>query len=191
MKIYVYLNGVQEGPFHRNELIGKGLTPDTPVWYKGLTEWLPAGKAECTRWLFDAEVMRGVHAGRTEKVYHHQRPQQYNPEQYQAPSYEAPQQPDPQPRRQTYHAPEVQYISAPPRPQTYLVWSILSLVCCCLPLGVVALVKSTNCSSHYNSGQYDLAQKDSEDARNWNLAAVILGIVGCCGWGAFSMLTGI
>lgn len=42
---YIILNNKQEGPYTLLELKGNPyFTPDTLVWKKGLTEWLPARK---------------------------------------------------------------------------------------------------------------------------------------------------
>lgn len=64
MKIYIYKNGMTQGPYHRNELIDRGLTPETPVWYSGLSGWTRAGQAECARWLFDPAYRDRIEAYR-------------------------------------------------------------------------------------------------------------------------------
>jgi hypothetical protein len=44
MKIWVYINGEQRGPFTLDQLTNMDINPDTPVWHEGMTEWLPASE---------------------------------------------------------------------------------------------------------------------------------------------------
>ena len=66
-------------------------------------------------------------------------------------------------------------------PDNYLVWAILSTVLCCLPLGIVSIVKSTQVNSLWAQGQPDQARAASEAAKKfaiWSaIAAVIVDVV--------------
>lgn len=68
----------------------------------------------------------------------------------------------------------------PPCPDSYLVWSILATVLCCLPLGIAAIVKSTQVEKLYNQGDYKGALKASNDAKNYAIISAVLGFV--CGF---------
>ena len=67
-------------------------------------------------------------------------------------------------------------------PDNNLVWAILSTVLCCLPLGIVSIIKATNVNSLWAQGQYDAARQAAVDAKKfaiWSaISAVILWIVG-------------
>lgn len=65
----------------------------------------------------------------------------------------------------------------PPMPKTYLVESILMILFCCLPLGIVALIKGQEVNSLYQSGQYDRAQEASDKAAYWLKWGLGVGIV--------------
>ena len=54
---------------------------------------------------------------------------------------------------------------AGPEPDNNLVWAILSTVLCCLPLGIVSIVKSTSVSKLWAAGDYAGAQKAADEAR--------------------------
>ncbi|MGM9694188.1 MAG: CD225/dispanin family protein [Alloprevotella sp.] len=82
----------------------------------------------------------------------------------------------PQPQRATLHSQTYQQ----PRPDNHLVWAILATVCCCLPFGIVAIVKSMQVNDFYNSGKYDQALIAAEEAKNWCLVSLVLGIISCC-----------
>lgn len=54
MKIWIHLNGTQQGPYDLNQLGNLPVDPSTPVWYDGLQGWMPAGQAPATASLFAA-----------------------------------------------------------------------------------------------------------------------------------------
>ncbi|KAG9465987.1 hypothetical protein GDO78_017386 [Eleutherodactylus coqui] len=59
----------------------------------------------------------------------------------------------------------------------YMCWSIVSLLCCCLPIGVAALIFS--CKTQDANARQDLnsARSYSSTARTLNLIAVVLGVL--------------
>ncbi|MCM1153628.1 MAG: CD225/dispanin family protein [Muribaculum sp.] len=65
----------------------------------------------------------------------------------------------------------------PPMPPTNVLWAILSLVLCCTPLGIVALVFAARVSSLYYAGKYDEAAKSSRNAEYWIIASIVLGLI--------------
>lgn len=62
-------------------------------------------------------------------------------------------------------------------PQTYLVWSVLATVFCCLIPGIVAIIYSTMVSSKYYAKDYEGSKKASEMAQYWIIASVVLGVI--------------
>ncbi|KAK7146869.1 hypothetical protein R3I94_009651 [Phoxinus phoxinus] len=65
---------------------------------------------------------------------------------------------------------------ANPEPD-YLCYSIFTMLCCCLPLGIAALVFSCSTRNANYSGQQALAEKNSKTARTLNHVAVAIGLV--------------
>lgn len=57
-------------------------------------------------------------------------------------------------------------------PKNYLVESILVTILCCLPLGIVGIINATKVEGLFAAGDYDGAQRASDDAKKW------------CKWGA-------
>ncbi|MCT8339485.1 CD225/dispanin family protein [Luteirhabdus pelagi] len=76
----------------------------------------------------------------------------------------------------------------PPKPDNHLVWAILSTVLCCLPLGIVSIIKSTKVNEHYAAGHYDEAQKASEEAKKWAIWSAVAAIAV---WVIYFILIGI
>ena len=65
--------------------------------------------------------------------------------------------------------------SVPPCPPTYLALSIIVTVLCCLPFGIVGIVKSSSVSKEYAAGNYAGAQEASKQAKTWSIVGI------CCG----------
>lgn len=67
-------------------------------------------------------------------------------------------------------------------PDNYLVWAILTTVLCCLPLGVVSIVFSSQVNSKWAMGDVAGAQEASRKARKfaiWSgIAAVVVLVLG-------------
>lgn len=54
-------------------------------------------------------------------------------------------------------------------PDNNLVWAILCTVLCCLPLGIVAIIKSSNVNTLWAQGNYEAAQKAADDAKKYSI----------------------
>lgn len=52
-------------------------------------------------------------------------------------------------------------------PDNNLVWAILCTVLCCLPLGVVEIIKSTSVNSLWSQGKHAEAQKAADDTKKY------------------------
>ena len=62
-------------------------------------------------------------------------------------------------------------------PDNNLVWAILSTVLCCLPLGIVSIIKSTSVNTLWAQGQYDESRKAADDAKKfamWSAGAALV-----------------
>jgi Interferon-induced transmembrane protein len=75
-----------------------------------------------------------------------------------------------------HDAPGYGYQAPPTPPDNHLVWAILSTILCCLPLGIVSIIKSTQVSSLWAQGQYDAARKSADDAKKWAIWAAVSGL---------------
>lgn len=77
--------------------------------------------------------------------------------------------------------PRVIYVQATPIPPheapDHLIMAILATVCCCPPLGIVAIVKASECKVHRATGNRDLAVVNSRSARKWAYWAICIGTV--------------
>jgi hypothetical protein len=65
-----------------------------------------------------------------------------------------------------------------PPPDNHMVWAILSTILCCMPLGVVAIVKASKVEQLWYQGFHAEAQKAADDAKKWSIySAVSIGVL--------------
>lgn len=162
MKIWIHLNGLQQGPYDLQQLVQLPIDASTPVWYDGLAQWTAAGVAPATAGLFDANG-RLMSPATNIGAY------------AQAPGY------SPAPGvTQVFVQQQPQY---QPRPSTYIGWSILLTVLCCSPIALLGIVTGAISSSRYNSGDVQGARRMS-NLTEWLLifSIVFAFITGPLGW---------
>lgn len=72
--------------------------------------------------------------------------------------------------------------AAAPRVDTSwpLAKAILSLLLCCLPLGIVATVYAAQASSNASAGLHDAAMDNVRKANAWSNASIVVGLVFGC-----------
>ncbi len=138
------------------------LTPDTPVWYESLTDWIPAQQVAALATLFgeQAVVECAPVPGMPPIVE------------------EAPVIVD---AAETWSqlAPDAREVAAetPARPGNYLVWSILSIILFFTITGIVALIYSIRVNVNYKRQRYAKSVRCSERAQWWIITSVVLGCV--------------
>lgn len=86
-------------------------------------------------------------------------------------------------RGETQAPPAVPQDQREKMPDTYLVWSVLATLLCCLITGIVAIVYSSSVSSKYYNGDIEGAKRASRNAQIWVIVSVVVGII----WGTLYM----
>ena len=80
--------------------------------------------------------------------------------------------------------PEINYVP-------YLVLSIISTVCCCLPFGIVGIVFSVKINSAMNAGNYEEAVQNAKMAKIWTIVSFVVGLVVGILYFIFGIIVGI
>ncbi|SIS17316.1 CD225/dispanin family protein [Williamsia sterculiae] len=62
-----------------------------------------------------------------------------------------------------------------PPPENYMVWGILTTILCCLPFGIVSIVKAGSVNTLWAQGDVAGAQKASADAKKWAIWGAVSG----------------
>jgi hypothetical protein len=62
-----------------------------------------------------------------------------------------------------------------PPPPNYLVWSILTTIFCCLPLGIASIVFSARVNTKWEAGNFAGAQEASDKAKKFALWGTLSG----------------
>ena len=120
--------------------------------------------------------------------------QGHAPEQQPAPSAATPSSPMP-PAPSAQRLPErfppqsVPFNQRPSVPN-YLVWAILSTLCCCLPGGIVAIVYASQVDGKLAMGDIAGAQASSHSAAVWCWVSAGLGLLTLGGYGVLVMFNG-
>ena len=156
---FIDKNNVRQGPVPENELVNYSITPETMVWCNGMTNWVAAKNVSKLRYLFDSY---GVE----------------NQSGYQPPEYNQYQQPGTQ--ASGYNQYQQPYGFQPGmqpqyKPNSNLVWAILTTLFCCLPFGIVSIVYASKVDSMWHIGNYAGAQDASKKAGTWAMWAAIVG----------------
>ena len=169
MQYYFIQNGQQMGPFTIEQLRAYNITPETDMWCEGMTNW---AKAKTIPSL--APLFAGMGMGQTPPGYQgntsYGQQQSYGPQGYQAyqqPGYQQP----------GYQQPYQQQPSNggfPPK--TWMVESILVLIFCCLPFGIVGVVYASKVDGLYHSGRYAEAEEASRNAGKWTKLGFFIGL---------------
>lgn len=165
MKIWIHLNGVQQGPYSKEEIAAMNLPTSTPVWYEGLPRWIPACQAPALADIFDPALRNAAGEAETEAD---------------AVCVET--------EGTTVCAAEsaggtataayaARYTDRPRRPDTFLAWSIILTLCCCTPFSLAAIVTGAISNTRYNRGDYAGARRMSHATEWLVIIAITLGIV--------------
>ena len=197
MKYWANINGVQHGPVEKQQLIGLGLTRDSYVWREGLEDWVMVQNFSELDDLFPVKPMADVPPTDdgtstvaaetprceplTEETPADEPAEDMTPADDTVPPAipQIPQIPQ-QPYQQPYRPGEQQYAPQqplPPCPPTNLVWGILTTVLCCQVLGIVSIVYALQVKAKYDSGDLETAQRYSDRAAMWSIAAIVAGLI--------------
>ena len=186
MNYWIIINETEQGPFSIDELSTLSLTPDTPVWCDGMSDWLPASAVPEL-----APLLQPVQATRT-VIETQPAGQQPVPEAASHDTETSAATDSPSPASTVIYAPVdaippgyVALQAAEPKcPPTYLVMAIISTIVCFLPLGVCAIICSTKVRKHFRNGDYAKAACMSERTALF----IIISIVAWLIWMPFSVV---
>lgn len=74
-------------------------------------------------------------------------------------------------------------------PDTNLAWAILCTAGCCVPFGIVSIIKATSVEKLWSQGKYDEALKASKEAKRYAIIGVIAGVIICVSYILFNIIT--
>ncbi len=62
-------------------------------------------------------------------------------------------------------------------PDNNLAWAILCTILCCLPLGIVAIIKSTSVEKLWREGRFQEAEKAAADAKKFSIWGAVISAI--------------
>lgn len=181
MEYWIIINGVPCGPKSLEQVLTEPtLGADTPVWHKGLTDWTVAQQVPEIAMRMNGQMPPVMPqppvmpveppVGNGQNQY---QPWQQGPYQQQQPWQQGYQQ---RPYNPYEHMP-ADPRNHEPMPSSNLVWAILSTLCCCLPLGVVAIYYASQVQSAFMRGDRYQAMKYSQRALLWSIISAVAGLI--------------
>lgn len=63
------------------------------------------------------------------------------------------------------------------KPDNHMALAIFTTVCCCLPLGIVAIIKANSVDSLYMAKQYTAAIMAANEAKKWSYLGIFASIL--------------
>ena len=159
MKIWVFLNDIQQGPYSLEEFAQLPVTPSTPVWYEGLERWMPAGEAPATAAFFGAETATETGSEAAPDT---------------AGLTIAPEVARREEGRLSLNDVDDKNNPCPP---TFIGWSIFILICCFPIGGILGLIFSNMVGSAYRAGNYRSAARMSEAAEWTIMISIVIGLM--------------
>lgn len=167
MEYYMIINGAQSGPFSKEEMLSNGLTPSTPVWRAGMTDWRKAEDLPELADLFRASDDSAFGG------YAQVEPQpQPGPYRAYAPGQEYNQ-------RQQYGPTGVPHTN-------WMPWAIVATViniCSCIGLvfGIIAIVHASKANNFYLVGNDMQGDANNSTAKIMTIIALVIGGLGIIG----------
>lgn len=163
-KIQYWINkdGVQQGPLTIEQLREMGLEHQVYVWSAGFDDWKPITEVPELAELVPATDIPAI-------------PVEPSPattvatNQYPVPAVPV------QPAAPMQQGQAVQ--PYPPCPPTNMVWAIISMLLCCIPLGIVAIYYANKVSKKYYEGDLAAAEHYSEVSAWWCIGTIVGGII--------------
>ncbi|MDE5877145.1 MAG: GYF domain-containing protein [Muribaculaceae bacterium] len=165
---YIMINGRREGPLPLSMMSQYGVTPATPVWCEGMTEWAPAS----TR----PEVMQVININSS--PYSNPYYDSYGNSRFQGAPYN-----NPMPNQ----AADWKQNNMPPTqapPTNWLPWAIVGTIagtlfscigCIC---GIVAIIQANKANTAYAQGNYQVAQAANSSAKIMTIITLCLAGLG-------------
>lgn len=175
MKYFVAEGREATGPFSIEELRQKNLQPSTLVWHDRLPEWVRADEIdEIRREVLGIPPIAPPSAfGQTPEPAQMYNQSNSGPNVPPVNGYAA--------NRFGNQGYANQYDAErrdiPPCPPNYLPWAIGVTLCCCMILGVIAIIYSTKVNSLYSQGRYDEAYQASRTTKNLIIWGVVAGLI--------------
>jgi hypothetical protein len=73
------------------------------------------------------------------------------------------------------------------KPDNHMALAIFTTICCCLPLGIVAIIKANSVDSLYMAKQYAAATMAANEAKKWSYVGIFISLIA---WAIYILFLG-
>lgn len=174
MEYWIVENDQQVGPLSKDDLLAKGITAESLVWHDGLSDWTPACQVPSLCDIFKVSEETDIDENDIEQEIALDEDLSLNGKNDSSDSSASA---DAGSSEEHNPIQEPEQEPKPPCPPTNLVWAVISLICCCFPLSVVAIIYASQVRTKYDCGDYEGAKKASETAAWWTILSIVLGLI--------------
>jgi succinate dehydrogenase/fumarate reductase cytochrome b subunit len=63
------------------------------------------------------------------------------------------------------------------KPDNNMLMAILTTICCCVPFGIVAIIKASQVNNLFAMKQYEAAQASADEAKKWSYIGIGVGLL--------------
>lgn len=149
---YIIIDGAQHGPFSKEELRARGITPDTMVWHEGMADWAKASTVSSLSDLFSRPVP----------------PPAYN--------YGAPNNPGYPGMAPNFNGTPVAHTNWQPWAIVAVIGGVL-FNCLALVLAIIGLLNAGKANRYYSEGWADRGASANSTARTMTIIALVLEVI--------------
>lgn len=186
-RYWINFKGKQMGPLSLEELQAMGVDKTAYVWHSGLDDWVKITKVPELNEMLE-NMAAGVETATSQVT---ELPQgdasdddvpELPPNYYGQPSNAMGSAPQQGGYNHQYASGGNSYAAqaaaeTPECPPTNMVWAIISTICCCWPLGILAIFFAYKTKKFYKEGNYQKAEKFSEYGAWAIILSIVLGII--------------
>ena len=74
------------------------------------------------------------------------------------------------------------------KPESYMLFAILTTIFCCLPTGIYAIILASKVDGLFYAGRYAEAVDAAQGAKKWSIIGAVLAAIGMIGYIIFVCL---
>ena len=176
---FIIIGNSQAGPYAKEQLLGAGLTANTPVWRQGMADWAPASSLTELSDLFYCES--GQSFSQPEQSYSTRPPYEEPP--YGQRAYgQQPYGQQPPYGQQNPYGQQPPY--GPATHTNWMPWAIVGTIigglfsCIGLIFGIIGINAAGKANNAYAAGDYATGDANNSTAKTMTIIALVLGGLG-------------
>lgn len=63
------------------------------------------------------------------------------------------------------------------KPDNHMALAIFTTICCCIPFGIIAIIKASKVNEYYILKMYDMAELTASESKKYSIIGIVIGVV--------------